>query len=97
MTFFPRVNETDVIEGSQYNTYYGKLISLDINEEDQQLADNITTQLILTTSELKNGTKITCHTFNFQEEPHLHISSLLVCDNENGNLMYYFLQMHLKG
>ena len=68
VTFFSRVNETDVIEGSQYDAYYGKLISVDINGEDQRLADNITTQLILTTSELKNGTKITCHTFNFQEE-----------------------------
>ena len=64
VTFFPRVNETDVIEGSQYDAYYGKLISVDINGE----ADNITTQLILTTSELKNGTKIKCHTFYFQEE-----------------------------
>ena len=68
VSFFPGVNETDVIEGSQYDAYCGKLISVDINEEDQRLADNITTQLIITTSELKNGTKITCQTFNFQEE-----------------------------
>ena len=67
VTFFPGVSETDVIEGSQYDAYYGKLISVDINGEDQRLVDNITTQLIIT-SELKNGTKITCQTFNFQEE-----------------------------
>ena len=35
VTFFPRVSETDVIVGSQYDAYYGKLISVDINEEDQ--------------------------------------------------------------